>query len=168
MIENLLRLQIKTEKQVQDLENVDVVPVVARYTRGTAQSIPNNTTTIVDFDTLDIDTTLAVTTGASWQFVAPVAGYYQVDAHISFASTANWADGEVCQISVFKNGATAGILGFSHNNPTNTQASVGGGTVVHLAKGDTIDIRVAQVSGAALNTQAAATHCWVAIHRIKG
>lgn len=69
----------------------------ARYNRTTAQVIPTTTETIVNFATVDYDigtfqlvnfasqtytNTSYVTTGASWQFAAPLRGYYSVKANV--------------------------------------------------------------------------------------
>jgi hypothetical protein len=166
LIEHVLRETLQTQGQVQDLETHDVVPVVARYTRDTTQSIPNNTTTIVDFATQVDDPWAAVTTGASWAFTAPVAGYYQVNAHVLFGS-ATWTPvTELVQLSIYKNGTQYNTLDRDDTMGSTNTPSVGGGDVVHLAKGDTLDIRAYQNSGGAVNIQANANHNWVSIFRI--
>ena len=168
MIENLLREQAAILKRLEVLETRDVVPVVARYSTNAQQSIANNTLTVVNFEDVTFDPWAAVTIGAAWVFTAPVAGYYHVTARVLFAANAGWINTEDCVLSLYLNGALFSHLDFLDNFEANTGASVGGSDIIHLAKGDAINIRVLQVSGGAVALNAAAEYSHVAIERVKG
>lgn len=62
--------------------------VVARYHNTTAQTLTSSTA-VLNFDTKDIDTHGAVTTGAAWKFTAPVTGRYILTVMIETDSTAS-------------------------------------------------------------------------------
>jgi hypothetical protein len=142
--------------------------VAAIYRTSAGQSIPHATWTIVDFDSRELDTHRAVTTGASWRFTAPVEGVYVVSASIMFAATTTWADGEVGDLSVYKNGSL--VFSLDRTNSNGSSASVnmrlGGSTAVRLDVADYIDIRIYQGSGAALALQGEARYNRVAIYRV--
>lgn len=144
-------------------------PVSARYKSSSGQSIPNNTSTIVDFATKDWDTDNAVTTGASWKFTCPTgkAGKYLVAVKTWSATGAGWNLGETWRNGLFKNGSLFAFVG----NPEAPTASTArmesvGATVVDLAAGDYIDIRLTQDSGGAVTMAPDATTNHVSIHRI--
>jgi hypothetical protein len=164
---DLISRQGTLARRVRDLETQESIPIVARYSTDAGQSIPNTTPTIVNFEDLVIDTWSAVTVGASWAFTAPVGGYYQVSVYIEFTATANWAVGERAEIALYKNGAVAAVLDAQENHgATSHRATLQGDDVVELAAGDTIDLRITQVSGAALTLRALGDNNHVAIHRI--
>jgi hypothetical protein len=129
----------------------------ARYTTDAGQSIPNITTTIVDFEDAVDDTNTAVTTGAAWHFTAPVAGRYHVDAALLFASTTTWALVERGQMQLYKNGVAYSTLDRNDNINSSGGAQLmmlSGSDTIVLAAADTIDIRASQNSGAALTLNA--------------
>ncbi len=144
-------------------------PVVARYTRGTAQNITNSTTTVVNFATLDIDTHLRVTTGGSWVFTAAVAGYYHVCAAAVFAASATWAEVERAFLYLRRNGTIVSVLDRRDNYDgaaASVQLSLQGSDIVHLNAGETIDIAINQNSGGTLALNADALQNYVSIHRL--
>jgi hypothetical protein len=78
----------------------------ARYTTSAGQSIPNTLTyTTVDFGTRDYDTHAAVTTGGSWRFTAPAAGYYEISATCTF-NNLTWNAGNYLGIRIRKTGSS--------------------------------------------------------------
>lgn len=85
----------------------------------------------INFDTVAIDTTGAITTGSSWKFTAPVSGYYEVCGHVA-------NNGPIQQnLNVFKNGSI--VAYFTRQDPG---AALGtGSTIVKLLAGDFIDLR---------------------------
>jgi len=103
-------------------------PVVAQYymsTSHTANGVPMN------FDTSQIDTNSAVTTGSSWKFTAPSTGYYAVGGCLVSTSGLN------NYISIFKNGSRAQYV---------AQVGVGSNSngfysIISLTSGDYIDLR---------------------------
>lgn len=152
----LLEKLVALERRVSALEQQErPVPVVAVYRTAAGQSIPSGgaTNTIVDFGTMIVDTHSAVTTGATWQFVAPLAGSYLVAAMVTFDFTTGWAEHEIARLRVAINGNLSAVLGEEEGRDfaASTQLfSVGGPAVVSLAAGDVLDVRALQVSGAAL------------------
>lgn len=141
------------------------LPIHARYSRATAQTINNDTWTIMDFPTVAYDTHAAVTTGASWKFTAPRTGYYLVTTYIMFDGYSGWAAGEYGALNVNKNGASVARLCWQQISATYSGwiLFLGGGTILHLLKNDYIQILIYQNSGGNLTTQADAVFNWVAI-----
>lgn len=145
------------ERRISALERQErPAPVVAVYRTSAGQSIPSGgaTNTVVNFDTQIVDTHSAVTTGASWQFVAPLAGSYLVAARVTFDVTTGWAEHEIARLRVAVNGTLSAVLGQEEGRDFAASAqflSVGGPAVVLLAAGDVLDIRALQVSGGSLN-----------------
>jgi hypothetical protein len=133
----------------------DHVPVVAVCRTDAGQSIPSGggMATIVDFEDVILDTHGAVTTGASWQFIAPLAGTYLVVGHIYFAVSTAWAENEIARLRVFINGGSYHVLGerngFDGSVGSGQTSGVGGAALVPLGAGDTLDLRATQNSGAA-------------------
>lgn len=97
--------------------------------------------TIVDYNVRNEDSHLAVTTGASWRFTAPVAGVYSVAASIFVNQYAQTA-GDVFLCTLFKGG-----VHFEDGNyytalgPVTQYVDVTLRTAVRLAAGEYIDIR---------------------------
>ena len=116
---------------------------IASGSRLTAQSIPNSTYTIVDFNTVDVDTKSAVTTGSAWAFRAPSAGYYYVSFHIISRPNASRTFGRL-----LINGVSTKV---SHND---SLASSGTGmpvlvdAVVQLVQNDSVQFDVYTIDGA--------------------
>ncbi len=143
------------------------VPVVARYSTNAGQSIPNVTDTIVNFEDVTFDPWGAVTVGASWKFTAPAHGYYLVTPYVRF-NTLVWAAGNVVVLKLFLNGALAMSPGATYAwNATAIYLPAGGTTLIELAEGDYIDIRVNQNRGAASALIADATHNHIHIARLR-
>jgi cobalamin biosynthesis Mg chelatase CobN len=128
------------------------LPVLARYYRSTAQAISNNTATILDFATQSFDVGGNVTTGASWKFTAPITGIYEVSAQVLFASTTTWAETELAEIFLYKNGVVYSYLDFATQfGNADTYMHLSGFDLLQLNAGDYIDVRVLQDSGGSLN-----------------
>lgn len=144
-------------------------PVVARYTRATAQNIGNSSTTVVNYSTLDIDTHSRVTTGAAWKFTAAVAGYYHVNAAAIFAASTTWAEVERAFLYLRKNGSIVSALDRQDNYDgaaASVQLSLQGSDIVFLAVGDYCDVAINQNSGGTLGLNADSQQNYVAIHRL--
>ncbi len=116
----------------------------ARYTRGSAQAMPNGGVyTIVDFATSVLDSRSAVTTGASWKFTVPtgMGGVYLVSAEVHLDSIASAGQ---AGLALYKNGSVYTRLGSMPSNANNDSA--GGSALISLVAGDYIDVRLAQNS----------------------
>ncbi len=142
--------------------------VLARYSTDAAQSIPNTTMTIVNFEDVTYDPDNLVTVGAAWHFTAVEAGYYAVSAMITFTGTDTWADTEVGALAVYKNGAIFCYLDSKdkYSSASAVYMTLGGDDLVYLAVGETLDLRVWQASGAALALRNLAVYNHVAIRKV--
>lgn len=125
-------------------------------------AITAGATEVVDFDTKSFDTHGTVTTGTGWKFTAPIAGKYRVSAHIVIVSL---ADAKVFQVDVYKTGVLNSTI---HRGAASASMSVGGGgsTLINLAAGDTIDIRVTNGDASDRNILTTAGGCWATVERI--
>ena len=145
----------------------DSMVVLARYSTNAAQSIPNTTDTVVNFDTINYDTNSAVTTGAAWHFTAPVTGYYMVNACITFNTTNTWADGEPALLSTRINGAQISRLAFTQQGNANSiYKQLVGSDILYLTAGQTLDVTAYQGSGAALVLYNAYDYNYICIHKL--
>ena len=144
--------------------------IAAIYTTAAAQSIANNTLTIVNFDTKVQDTHNAVTTGAAWKFTAPAGGFYLVDVIVQFAGTTAWADAELGSLRMYVNAALVARPDYKDNygSASTVYMKLGGSTLVHMNAGDYLDMRVIQTSGAALALLASATQNYISIVKFAG
>lgn len=143
--------------------------IVARYKRATAQTINNSSTTIVDYDTSVRDTNSAVTTGASWHFTCPTSqgGDYHVEASLLFDASSAWSIGESGEITIYVNGSAYSALDRKDTQSgTSTFMHLHGSDTVNLSAGDTLDIRVNQISGGSLNTYNNGNYNYVSIFKI--
>jgi hypothetical protein len=114
------------------------------YYASAATSIPNGNVTKVLFATSEFDTASAV---SSSRFTPTVAGYYQINASVYYASNASAE--KVC--IVYKNGS-------SYKNGVDVTGTLYGTTVncvVYLnGSTDYVEIWAYQTSGGSLNTNA--------------
>jgi hypothetical protein len=125
--------------------------VFARYSTNTAQSISNNSATVVNFEDVTTDSHAAVTVGASWKFTAPRADVYRVSSIVSLASDAGWEVGETAYIALYKNGSIYSYLNRFICQATATMTvSMNGSDEVSLNAGDYIQIYVYQNSDGAI------------------
>jgi len=131
----------------------------ARYGQTSAQSIPNATTTIVNFSSKSFDEYNTVTTGAAWKFTAPYKMKVRVNAGIVYNNvfTAGIA------LNIFKNGALYSS-GYSQTGSQTACAYVN--DIVSLEQGDYIDLRAYQGSGSAQALWSSAGVNYVSIDRI--
>ena len=136
----------------------------ARRTQQSNQSIPNNTTTIVAYDTLVFDGLSEL--DSTGKFTAKAAGNYSVHANI-FTDSFAWPSGSLIFLTMFKNGAaySRGIVVVAQTAFTN---SIGCNisSLVNLAVGDFIDIRVFHSQGGAVTLIASPLHNHMQINRV--
>lgn len=141
---------------------------VVRYHQDsvTAQSISNNTITIIDYDTLDIDTISLVTTGASWKMTATATGNYNVNA-AAVLSSALWTGVGYVQLLLYKNGSLYSQLAYNTVQVANTDSfAVNGSDTVPLTATDYIDIRIKHTQGGSVALVGDSTQNYVCINRI--
>jgi hypothetical protein len=131
----------------------NLVKSLVRYNTAAAQSISNASFTIIDFGTKVFDIKSEVTTGGSWKFTAAQTGYYRVNSFIMFAATTTWAEAELIQLHLYKNGSLYSIIGRSNGRDFSAgteSGSANGEDIIYLTAGEYIDVRVYQNSGGSL------------------
>lgn len=121
--------------------------IVAVYERTTNQSIPNGADTVINFDTMVVDSASAVTTGASWHFTAPSTLNYQMSVSMGFVSNSVG----IRYIAFRKNGAAI-PCGDTRTALASFATFLNAHCIMPLTAGDTLDCVCLQSSGGALNT----------------
>jgi len=131
--------------------------IVARYGKDTPQVVATGSTDIIDFDTKILDDPDAdrVTVGASWKFTADRAMKLRVSVTITIDVDANWTEGEVAEILLYKTEPGPTVTHVLLNGfmfPATPAGNVGlylqGSAIIDLASGDFFDVRFLQNSGA--------------------
>lgn len=101
--------------------------VAACYDAATDAASP---TAPIQFNTLVFDTTASVTTGAAWNFRAPISGFYLVIIGISTSNNGSY--------QIYKNGTLLRpVLG----GPAGSSTFPSGGAIIQLIADEYIDIR---------------------------
>lgn len=143
-------------------------PVVAVCSSSAGNSLAHNAVTIIDFETVAVDTHNAVTTGSGWHFTAPLDGHYQVQCFVRLDSSAEWAPGESFQLRAYIDGTPDRFLAYEagHAGGANFLVSGGGPAVVSLTAGQALDVRGYQNSGSAQTISAGTNVAFINIFRI--
>lgn len=109
-----------------------------RFHMSSSQTIPNGTATIIDFNSKDLDTDDAVTTGSNWKFTAPASGVYRISAYAQTVN-AQWWNESSLWINYTVNGGAENGLGNTWAIPiASNRMSVDGSDIVSLNVGDYI------------------------------
>jgi hypothetical protein len=142
--------------------------VNAVYTTAAGQSIANNTTTIIDFGTKEIDTHGSVTTGASWKFTAQSSGTYEAALFVQLTATAGWGVAEAATIDMYKGGVVAARMSGHITQAANGELIFLAGPTrqLKLLAGEYIDFRIYHLNGAAVTLNTSASNNWVSIKRV--
>jgi hypothetical protein len=130
--------------------------VAARYQSSTGETFTSAAELKVNYSTKVYDTHGAVTTGSgAWKFTAPVAGYYQINAHVA------WSAGQSLSVGagnlhgmIYKNSSLIHDE-FDQSMATSSGALVAQrvSDVVQLNAGDILDFRIS-FSGTGTHTLA--------------
>ena len=140
--------------------------VAARYTTDAGQVIPDNTTTIVNFEDKDFDTHNAVTTGASWVFTAPISGFYNVTSKLIFAGESVTVNDSV-RLALKVNTVDGQVIGDFHGNASGTYSlDILGSGLVELNAGDTLSVTCFNNAGGSHTLVPTGTRNWVAINKV--
>lgn len=136
----------------------------AKRMRSTAQSIIDNTTTIIVYDTLVYDNLGEL--DATGRFTAKAAGIYHVSA-AALLDSAVWTVTGRVDFAVWKNGSqyASGIRWVSqvaHTSHVSVTVSVG----VSLVVGDFIDIRINHNQGTSVNTFPSGVFMYFSVNRV--
>jgi hypothetical protein len=142
--------------------SIKIMPekIIAKYNTNLGQPIPNNADTIIDFDDKIEDSHGAVTTGSSWKFTAQDSRLYTLKVEITSNAT-GWTEQEQYTLYLYKNGSFLEVLRAIEYPATPSAASlqsIGGSTTLRLNKGDYIDVRLYQNTGASINLFGTATY----------
>ena len=142
--------------------------VAAKAETDTAQSIPNITTTIINFEDVVYDTHDKITIGASWEYDVPSSGKYKVHAQVTSTTGGGWAAGEQYNLAIHIDGSE-GARALNVQTATHTEiVRTAIESDFNLEAGQTIDIRLFQSSGAALTLNANAADTYVVIEKLEG
>lgn len=137
-----------------------------RADRATAQTIPNQVWTIVQYDTKTYDVQNEYDNVTNFRFTASKAGKYSVNAYVLTALVA-WSAGHAAMLGLFKNGTLVAngyrSLVFA---AINGYLSLMLSTDVDLAVNDYIDIRAYIYRGAATDTFPSSGYNHLTIHKL--
>jgi hypothetical protein len=119
-------------------------PAFAADTNGT-QSLPNITTTVANYGSVDFDTNSCYDSSTS-RFTPNVEGYYYVSGCLFFASS---SAGVVNSLSIYKNGSR--VVAGDQNSDGTARCSFCSALVYLNGTTDYVDMRAYQSSGGNLN-----------------
>jgi hypothetical protein len=137
---------------------------IAVYSTAAGQSISDNTTdAIINFGTSILDEATAVTTGASWKYTCPTAGFYIINAMVTWAAGTTTVDSA---LYVYKNGSLIHQMARFGADPEGNSGLCGTSQIISCAATDYLDVRMWQSSGGARTLFANAALNWVCIHKV--
>jgi len=138
-----------------------------RATRGTLQTIPTGTVTIVQYNTEVYDNLGEYDNTTNYRFTANEAGYYLVTA-ATITDIVAWSANQYWETSIYKNGAehTPGLRDYVDASVTRRAHSVVA-DIVYLSANDYIDIRILHGRGSDTNIAPLAAFNYFAVDRLK-
>ncbi len=146
--------------------NLPKEDIMARYSTTAAQGIPTSSDTIVNYGTISYDTHGLVTVGASWKFITPLTGKYQITAADEWSAAA-WVQTGTAYLRLYKNGSADNYMPLTYIPTSGTYSlCVSGSTDISLSQGDYIDVRAAKSAGATFSFSSTAASNWVVIKKI--
>jgi hypothetical protein len=136
--------------------------VYASYACSNSSSVSDNTATLIDYDTKLVDSHGAVTTGGSWKFTAPMAGFYTISASDSLVF------GVFCVFGLIvrKNGTAAKRHSIANEAGISSTRFAEISHGLFLNAGDYIDVQVLQESGGSRNRAGDATYSIITISKV--
>jgi len=137
-----------------------------RVTKDDAQSIADDTLTIMEYDDVEFDS-LGEWNNTTWRFTAKNAGHYSVKVRMMWGGLA-WAEGKVTYLSICKNGVTYSRPDWHEvEHGESMYLKLGGSDDVYLnGTTDYIDIRIYHDAGAPINTHNDSQDNYLSIHRL--
>jgi len=138
-----------------------------RATRGTVQSIANNTWTKVQINTEVYDTLSEYDNVTDYRFKAKTDGYYLITAAVG-TQAATWDADEGITISLYKNGIAYAYekIYMNANSVANIGLTISISDVFYLKADEYIEVWVLQDQGAAVNLIGAGEYNHLTIHRL--
>jgi hypothetical protein len=138
-----------------------------RVMRGTAQTIPHNNVTIVQYNNESFDNLNEYDNTTNYRFTATQAGYYLVDASLLFDSYA-WTAAKEMDLFLYKNGVLYSALDIYTSEVALTlYLGLVGSDIIYLNVGDYIDVRVVHTRGSDTNLHANTVYNFLSISQIK-
>lgn len=151
--------------------NMNPLAAPVRYERPTAQTLIDNTWTVLDFNSKDWDDDGLVTTGSGvWEYEAPHAGYFDVTTSVLVNDTA-WLADEVCSARLERYTSSAWSA-HSHLHRYELEDSgtifihLRGSATIYLAAGEKLRLTVNQGSGGDITTGAFAGYNYIIVNEV--
>lgn len=122
-------------------------PVVATCRSGVGESVPHDTHKRINFETVDVDSHTAITTGSdAWKFTVPAgqAGRYLVSGFVSLYNGTLAAGNNQANLYLFKNGVLTHRLGRTELTKNSAMEGLGGSVILDLVAGDQVYLTVYQ------------------------
>jgi hypothetical protein len=126
-------------------------PAFSAYA-GSVTSMANNTFTKVNFDTEEFDTN---SNFASSRFTPTVAGYYQINSVVGFASGTSKTE-----LAIYKNGSIYKYGMYPNLSTSETNFTTISSLIYLNGSADYVEIYGYQFSGGALNTVTNSSNTW--------
>lgn len=151
--QDLLRKIKELENRLENLETQDptaglISHVSAKYRTNAGQTFYTGTLTKVQWEDKEWDTNNAVSDVGGFRFTAPIAGYYQVDFSVLFASSPAWAESELSYFGIYKNGSQYSWVDREWGYSGTGYVPIMGHETVYLNAGEYIEVYGYQNSGA--------------------
>ena len=132
---------------------------VFRAYMSTAQTIPNNTNTILEFDAKSFDPNSWYDT-STYKFTPTLAGYYSVTASLRYNTGTDW---DICDLYVYKNTNIAVSASDAHQRYDTLNLN----DIIYLnGSGDYLICRTLQVAGSAMALRNYEAETFFCAHRL--
>ncbi len=137
-----------------------------RATNADAQSIPNATYEIIEYDTVVFDNLGEYDNVTNYRFTAKETGYYLVSASLVSANVEFTAN-EAFIITIYKNGVQYSVGGYNTSGATVTiRRSPNITDIIYLTAGEYIDIRGYQSTGINMALESDETYNYFSVHKL--
>lgn len=158
----------KKYKGEQGIPGIPADSIAARVFNSVNQSIPNNTDTVLNFDSENFDTDGIHSSANNSRITCTIAGIYKVDGQVNLA--AHTGGRKILRIR--KNGseviATAREKLDDGEVLTSEESRLSITTMVQLISGDYLELIINQNSGGAVNAVAGNSETWFSMVRQAG
>tara|TARA_Y100000593_G_scaffold55043_1_gene102899 strand:+ start:6795 stop:9299 length:2505 start_codon:yes stop_codon:yes gene_type:complete len=138
--------------------------VACRATKDDVQSVPNASTTVIEYDDVDYDTHSAFNTGTN-KYVVPVSGHYDIYAKMRYQDL-DEQSGDNYQMYILVGGVNKSQISDEAGATNTTSRSLQIQDTLLLNKGDEVTIACYQATGGAEGTMAQATDMVFTIRKI--
>jgi hypothetical protein len=140
--------------------------VAARGVNTAGTSIVNGATGILTYDTVKTYDTNVALNASTGVFTAPETGYYEASFRAALISGGGFGVGEQFSIYLYKNAVLYASGQAIIATAANTQSiACIGSTGVYLIKGETLDVRTFQDSGANITLSTSAAANYFSVHK---